>query len=87
MPEHRRIGYNWQLRQTPRNQQTAAHPNSTWVFPGQKPGQPVNPDHLANRLRQHLQVRAARLGTINELTKLAPVTIAAEALGYAPTTP
>lgn len=71
-----------QLRQTPRHQQTAAHPNSTWIFPGQKPGQPVNPDHLANRLRQHLQVRAARLGALNELTKLAPVTIAAEALGY-----
>ncbi|WP_214467096.1 Fis family transcriptional regulator [Microbacterium flavescens] len=75
-----------QLRQTPRHQQTAAHPNSTWIFPGQKPGQPVNPDHLANRLRQHLQVRAARLGALNELTKLAPVTIAAEALGYATTT-
>lgn len=69
-----------------RSHNTAAHPNSNWVFPGGKPGQPVNPDHLANRLRQHLQVRAARLGTLNELTKLAPMSIAAEALGYAPTT-
>jgi integrase len=74
------------LRQETLAPNTAAHPTTDWVFPGTKPGQPVNPDHLAQRLRQHLQVRAARLGTLNELTKLAPVTIAAEALGYSPHT-
>jgi hypothetical protein len=30
--------------------------------------------------------RAARLGTLHELTKLAPVAIIAETLGYSPTT-
>lgn len=65
-----------------RNKQTAAHPNSDWVFLGQKPGQPINPGYLTTRLRKHLKVRAARLGALNELTKLAPIAIAAEALGY-----
>jgi len=36
-----------------------------------------------DRLRRHLfGTRAARLGTVHELTKLAPVAIVAEALGY-----
>lgn len=69
-----------------RNQKTAAHPNSDWIFLGYTPGQPINPTHLTTRLRKHLKVRAARLGALNELTKLAPVAIAAEALGYVTST-
>jgi len=38
-------------------------------------------------LRRHLvSTRAARLGTLHDLTKLAPVAIIAEALGYNPKT-
>ncbi|MEI2732229.1 MAG: hypothetical protein V9G08_09575 [Dermatophilaceae bacterium] len=42
---------------------------------------------LGQRLRTHLfSTKAARLGTLHELTKLAPVAIIAEALGYSPKT-
>lgn len=75
-----------ELRATPSNSNTAANANSSWVFPGQKPGLAVNPGHLANRLREHFEARAARLGTLNELTKLAPVVIIADGLGYSSTT-
>ncbi|MGH3326376.1 MAG: hypothetical protein ACRDPT_01015 [Streptomycetales bacterium] len=43
--------------------------------------------HLRDRFRRRLfGTRAARLGTLHELTKLAPVAIIAEALGYSPKT-
>lgn len=38
----------------PANAQTAAHPNSPWVFPGQSPGQHINARHLHVRLRRLL---------------------------------
>ncbi len=67
----------------PGHDQTAAHPNIRWVFRGHSPGQHVSAMHLRNRLRQRLvSTRAGRLGTLHELTKLAPVAIIAEALGY-----
>ncbi|MFI7066065.1 hypothetical protein ACIBL3_34070 [Kribbella sp. NPDC050124] len=44
------------------------------------------PRHLRTRLRGVLGTRAARLGTIHELARLAPVAILAEALGYSPAT-
>ena len=40
----------------------------------------------ATRLRQVFSTRAARLGTLHELTKLTPVAILADALGYSPAT-
>lgn len=71
------------LRQDTLSPDTAAHPNSDWVFPGAKPGQPVNPSHLAQRLRQHLQVRAATWNT-QRAHQARARPIVAEALGYAP---
>ncbi|MCH6470358.1 hypothetical protein [Sinomonas terrae] len=65
---------------------TAAHPNSNWVFRGTSPGRHINPGHLRQRLRTLFSARAARLGTLHELTKLAPVPIIAEMLGYSPAT-
>lgn len=75
-----------ELAADPRNLQTAAHPNNQWVFPGYSPGRHLNPNTVASQLRDELGVRAARLGTLHELTKLAPTAILAEVLGYAPTT-
>lgn len=75
-----------ELAANPGNDLTAAHPNSNWVFRGYSPGQHVDAGHLRNRLRRVFSTRAARLGTLHELTKLAPVAILAEALGYAPAT-
>jgi integrase len=71
------------LKAKPGHDQTAAHPNSNWLFRGHSPGQHINAMSLRDRLRRHLfGTRAARLGTLHELTKLAPVAIVAEALGY-----
>jgi hypothetical protein len=75
-----------QLAMNPSHGLTAAHPNSKWVFTGQFPGKHINPGYLTQRLTWLFSTRAARLGTLHELTKLAPVAIIAETLGYSPTT-
>jgi hypothetical protein len=75
-----------ELAATPTHHQTAAHPNSNWVFRGASPGKHVQASSLTQRLSAAFSTRAARLGTLHELTKLAPVAIIAEALGYSPAT-
>ena len=74
------------LAATPTHHQTAAHPNSNWVFRGGSPGRHLRASTLTERLSTAFSSRAARLGTLHELTKLAPVAIIAEALGYSPAT-
>lgn len=74
------------LAATPTHHQTAAHPNSNWVFRGGSPGQHLQASTLTHRLSTAFSSRAARLGTLHELTKLAPVAIIADALGYSPAT-
>lgn len=69
-----------------RGHRTAAHPDTNWIFRGYNPGQHLHPGHLRTRLRREFSARAARLGTLHELTRLAPVPIIAEALGYSPKT-
>jgi hypothetical protein len=61
---------------------TAAQPNSNWVFPGFGPGRHINAVSLRERLHRLFSPQAARLGTLHELTKLAPIAIIADALGY-----
>ncbi|MET3934825.1 hypothetical protein [Arthrobacter sp. OAP107] len=75
-----------ELAATPTHQQTAAHPNSNWVFRGGLPGQHLQASTLTEQLSASFSSRAARLGTLHELTKFAPVAIIAEALGYSPAT-
>ena len=75
-----------ELATNPGHDLTAAHPNSRWVFRGAAPGRHIHPGHLTSRLSRLFSTRAARLGTLHELTKLAPVAIIAETLGYSPTT-
>ncbi|MET3948771.1 integrase [Arthrobacter sp. UYCu512] len=75
-----------ELAATPTHHQTAAHPNSNWVFRGGSPGKHLQASSLTQRLSTAFSTRAARLGTLHELTKLAPVAIIAEALGYSPAT-
>ena len=75
-----------ELAANPRHDLTASHPNTTWVFRGASPGRHIHPGHLTTRLSKLFSTRAARLGTLHELTKLAPVAIIAETLGYSPTT-
>lgn len=75
-----------QLAEHPGHHQTAAHPNSNWVFRGQIPGHHLNAAHLRDRLRRIFSTRAARLGTLHELTQHTPVAVLAEALSYSPAT-
>ncbi|MGW9156108.1 hypothetical protein [Microbacterium sp. NPDC055665] len=75
-----------ELYANPTNAQTAAHPAGDLVFPGFKPGQPINPGFLSDKIKKTIQARAARLGALDELSKLSPVTIVADALGYSPRT-
>ncbi len=65
---------------------TASHPNSSWVFRGYSPGRHIQGSSLRSRLTTAFSTRATRLGTLHELTKLGPVPIIADALGYHPST-
>jgi len=75
-----------QLATRPGFDMTAAHPCSPWVFRGYSPGHHIHPATLRNRLSDIFSTRAARLGTLHEQAKLAPVAVIAEALGYSPAT-
>lgn len=75
-----------QLAAAPGNDLTASHPNSNWVFRGYSPGRHIHGSSLRQRLRVVFSTRAARLGTLHEITKLGPVPIIADALGYHPST-
>lgn len=75
-----------QLGAAPGNELTASHPNSNWVFRGYSPGSHIHGSSLRSRLKDVFGTRAARLGTLHELTKLGPVPIIADALGYHPST-
>lgn len=75
-----------ELYASPTNAQTAAHPVGDLFFPGFKPGQPIGPGFLADKIKATIQARAARLGALDELSKLSPVKIVADALGYSPRT-
>ncbi|ALU40165.1 Fis family transcriptional regulator [Kocuria flava] len=70
----------------PGHDRTAAHPNSRWIFRGNSPGQHLDASPLRRRLKTVCAPRAARLGTLEELTKLDPIPVLAEILGYHPST-
>jgi hypothetical protein len=74
------------LAATNYNNQTAALPNSPWVFRGYRPGTHVGPTHLRSHLRPILAALESRPGTLNELTQTTPIAILAETLGYSPQT-
>lgn len=74
------------LASNPVHANTAAHPDSPWVFRGTKPGQHSSPSTLRAQLRRTFAARAARLGTLHELTRTTPIAILADALGYSPAT-
>lgn len=73
------------LATNPGNHRTAAHPTGPWVFRGYSPGRHIDAMSLRDRLRRRLvSTRAARLGTLYELTTPAPAASIAEAPGYSP---
>ena len=70
------------LASSPGHDQTAAHPNTRWVFRSPRPGAHISAMHLRQQLTPLFSALAARLGTIAELSRETPVAILAEALGY-----
>jgi integrase len=74
------------LQADPAVAKTAAHVATRWLFPGGSLGRPVTAAHLRQRIKTLVSTRAARLGALHELTKLSPVPILAETLGYSPAT-
>jgi hypothetical protein len=60
--------------------------HSPWIFRGHAPDKPISAGYITTHLKDVFSSRAARLGTLHELTKLGPTPIIAEALDYSPTT-
>ncbi len=75
-----------ELLRDPVHANTAAHPNSPWIFRGVAPGRHSSPQALRLHLASTFSPRAARLGTLHELTKATPAAILADVLGYSPAT-
>lgn len=65
------------------NMNTAANPDSRWLFPGGRAGQPLTAGTLAHQ-RQILGISTnqSRTAALRELTLQAPAPVVAEALGY-----
>lgn len=65
---------------------TATHREDRWLFPGRQPGQHLSAGYLSSRLRSQMALRAARLGSLQEMSRMAPPALLAELLGYSPFT-
>lgn len=62
---------------------TTRDPDSTWLFPGRRPGQPLHPSTLRLLLHQGgIRIGAGRLAAIQQLVQDMPPPVAAVALGY-----
>jgi len=65
------------------NLTTATNPNSRWLFPGRRAGQPISPDTVKLRLRQSgIPVMHGRTAAIRQLVLQAPAPVVAGMLGY-----
>ncbi len=70
------------IQQRP-NMTTATNPDSRWLFPGRRAGQPMHPDSLYELLRQiGVPAGSGRTGAIRQLVLQMPPTVVAQALGY-----
>ncbi len=72
-----------QLRAARPNMNTAANPDSPWLFPGGRAGEPLNPSTIRHRF-QALQIPTtqARTAAFRQLVLQAPAPVIADALGY-----
>jgi hypothetical protein len=67
------------------NLTTATNPNARWLFPGRRGGEPMTPDTLEKRLRQHqIPGLRGRTAAIRQLVLQAPAPVVAKMLGYNP---
>jgi integrase len=72
------------LAERRRNITGAGHPNSDWLFPGRRAGQPVEPDQLALRLNRLGVTRAARTAALDSLLASVPAPVLAKLLDRKP---
>jgi integrase len=72
------------LAERRRNVTGAGHPDSDWLFPGGRAGQPVEPDQLALRLNRHGVTRAARTAALDALLATVPAPVLAKLLDRKP---
>ncbi|MEV5771359.1 hypothetical protein [Streptomyces antimycoticus] len=57
--------------------------STTWLFPGRRPGRPMNPTTLLGPLRDlGVPAQRARTSAIRHLVLQAPAPVIAKALGY-----
>lgn len=70
------------LRERP-NTTTATNPDTRWLFPGRRAGQPMDVTTIHKRLRKlGIPTRAGRTATIRQLVLQAPAPVVARMLGY-----
>jgi hypothetical protein len=62
----------------------AGHPDSDWLFPGRRAGQPIEPDQLALRLNRLGVTRAARTAALDALLATVPAPVLAKLLDRKP---
>ncbi|MGH3772588.1 MAG: hypothetical protein ACRDRW_14530 [Pseudonocardiaceae bacterium] len=67
------------------NLTTATNPDARWLFPGRRGGQPMTPEALERRLRQHqIPGVRGRTAAIRQLILQTPAPVVAKMLGYNP---
>jgi integrase len=65
------------------NPTSATTPGNRWLFPGQRPGQPLHPRTLLPSIRQlGIPPQATRVAALRQLVLQAPAPVIADALGY-----
>ena len=72
------------LVERPGHASSAGHPNSDWLFPGGRAGQPIEPDQLAERLNRHGVTRAARTAALDALLATVPAPVLAKLIDRRP---
>jgi hypothetical protein len=66
---------------------TATNPNSRWLFPGRRAGQPLHPESLAGNLRKlGIPTSSGRAAAIRQHIREMPAPVVADALSYHPVT-
>jgi integrase len=65
------------------NLTTATNTDARWLFPGRRGGQPMTPDTIARRLRQHgIPALGGRTAALRQLVLQTPAPVVATMLGY-----
>jgi hypothetical protein len=65
------------------NLTTATNIDARWLFPGRRAGQPMTPDTIERRLRQHgIPALGGRTAALRHLVLQTPAPVVARMLGY-----